>query len=158
MPPKQKPGRSEQTVVTPDDFRNAVIRRFGWPDFDLAASEDNYFSTMFESFYSEEDDALRKVWDGSLMWLNPPFGLLEQFSAKCREYVEQGGRGTILMLAPLGTQDWYLKNCKDYSVRLELTPRLTFEGHKQSYPKDLALYVFHCGLTGSQVWNWKSEE
>lgn len=37
---------------------------------------------------------------------------------------------------------------------LDLAPRLSFDG-KNSFPKDLCLTVFMCGLTGRGFWRWR---
>lgn len=73
--PPQKPGRSEQTVETPDDFLSAVKHRLNIRAFtvDLAASESNAKATLY---YTEEQNSLTKdwnawAWDG-WCWLNPP--------------------------------------------------------------------------------------
>ncbi len=38
---------------------------------------------------------------------------------------------------------------------LGLSPRLTFEGTKDPYPKDLMLSVFGYGMNGFDTWRWK---
>ena len=38
---------------------------------------------------------------------------------------------------------------------LGLSPRLTFEGETDAYPKDLMLSVFGFGLHGFDTWRWR---
>ena len=41
---------------------------------------------------------------------------------------------------------------------LGLSPRLTFEGTDDPYPKDLMLSVFGYGLSGFGTWRWDATE
>jgi phage N-6-adenine-methyltransferase len=153
--PAQKPHTSEQTYGTPREFLDAVEKRFGPILFDLAASASN---CVFPDFYDEKADALRQPWHsrphtGGWLWLNPPFGDIPRFAAKCVDEMKLGAR--ILMLTPASVgSNWMHDIVAPHAHIIELGSRMKFVGAADGYPKDLALSVFHCGLTGRSWWKW----
>src|SRR5690606_17204709 len=81
--PAQKPGRSAQDYATPRVFLDAVERRFGRIRWDLAAHELN---AVCDLWIGEHQDSLTVPWAEQcrgLCWLNPPFGDIEPWAAKC---------------------------------------------------------------------------
>ena len=157
--PVQKPGSSKQDYGTPRAFVDACEARFGRFVCDLAATAEN---AKAPEWYDEIVDSLAasSAWstdypDGNL-WLNPPFGNLARWAAKCaREAVLR--RGLIIMLTPasIGT-DWFAQHVHDRAMVLGIAPRLAFEGCTDAYPKDLMISVFGMGLRGFDVWRWKA--
>ena len=148
-------GRSKQDYGTPLEFIRAVEARFGRLDFDLACTREN--AKAPSGYYFPEVDALRRVWallDGNL-WLNPPFANIAPWAAKCAEESRRR-TGLILLLTPasIGT-DWFAEHVNRKAMVFGLSPRLTFEGTTDPYPKDLMLSVFGCGMSGFDVWRWK---
>jgi phage N-6-adenine-methyltransferase len=143
---------SVQTYATPPDFMAAVAPRFGKPAFDLAASTDN---TKAARFYSEADDSLKQSWHklGGWLWLNPPFSDIAPWAEKCAAEMRLGARILFLTPASVGA-NWFQRHVVPNAHVLELSPRLSFDGH-QPYPKDLVLSVFCCSLTGRSHWAWK---
>lgn len=155
-PPVQKPGRSEQIVVTPDDFINAVKERLGIKHFtyDLAASAEN---TKAERFYTESDNSLIQEWNlGGWCWLNPPYSKIEPWVSKACIEAERGAK--IAMLVPSSTgSNWWADYVHTECYTTFLNGRITFVGHTSSYPKDLALLLYAPYLDGgSCVWDWKA--
>lgn len=156
--PKQKPHRSCQTYGTPWAFIRAVERRFGPIVCDLAAVAEN---AKAKEWIGPLADTLVQPWaerypTGNL-WLNPQFGNIEPCAEKCwRESRER--QGLILMLTPasIGT-DWFANHVHRKAVVLALSPRLTFEGCSDPYPKDLMLSVYGASLSGFDCWRWKGE-
>ena len=150
--PVQKPGRSVQEVETPIDFMQAVEKRFGKMDFDLAANPSN--AKTFRYFH-EGHDSLKQDWSkltGSL-WLNPPYGDIEPWAKKCAEHGNPSRRIFLLTPASIGS-NWFQEHIWGHALVLALNPRLTFVGHNQSYPKDLILSCF-TGQYGFEPWRWK---
>jgi len=183
MTPIQKPGFSEQTVETPDDFMEAVRARFGFIEWDLAATDRN---AKAREYVTKGRDTFKVDWHrlprvhGGWLWLNPEYGTPEDpckdpctkkrcpvrgwhtdryipglcdFMGKC---AEEGPLGApILALTPLTSADWYRQYVEPFAYTLLLSPRLKFKGHATLYPKDLALHVYGYGLTGVKSWRWK---
>jgi phage N-6-adenine-methyltransferase len=153
--PAQKPHTSEQAYGTPREFLEAVEKRFGPIVFDLAASASN---CVVPDYYDEETDSLSQLWHqrphtGGWLWLNPPFGDIPRFAAKCVEEMKLGAR--ILMLTPASVgANWFQDVVAPNAHVVELTARMKFAGAKDLYPKDLALSVFAFGLTGRSSWKW----
>lgn len=154
--PLQKPGQSKQNYGTPWEFIEAVEKRFGKITFDLAAEEGN---AKCDKFFAEKDDSLAQSWseqfpEGNL-WLNPPFKNIGTWAKKCAEESKKR-QGLILFLTPasIGT-NWFAEHVHKQSMVLAISPRLTFEGEKSSFPKDLMLSVYGLGLSGFDVWRWK---
>lgn len=154
--PVQKPGKSKQDYGTPWDFIGAVEGRFGPIVFDLAAQADN---AKAKGFWTIADDSLSKRWadiftGGGTLWLNPPFKNIEPWAEKCaRESARRAGLIVMLTPASIGT-DWFARHVHRKAMVLGLSPRITFVGEKDPYPKDLMLSVFGMGLNGFDTWRW----
>lgn len=164
--PAQKPHRSVQDVGTDPEFLPRVVERFGEITLDLAATADNFVGLRSDAGleYSycgpgaKYEDALAPqcswITDG-LAWLNPPFGVIMPWAKKAAEQSEWGARIALLVPASVGA-NWFNLYVRPYAYILELTPRLTFVGHKNAYPKDLILaYYSPERLIGRAAWDWK---
>jgi len=156
--PVQKPGKSVQEVGTPPEFLDAVERRFGEIAWDLAANGENHVVPGWCGPGSEyQPDSLLCDWAGhrpGLLWLNPPYGEIGKWAAKCAEQSAAGAcRIAFLVPASVGT-NWFAAHVDRKALVLFLSPRLTFVGHTQSYPKDLMLAVYG-EPPGYECWRWK---
>ena len=167
--PKQKPGKSRQDYATPGEFVEAVARRLGHPFIDLAASASN---AKAGRFITAEKDSLVQPWADILndevtyagyavAWLNPPFANLDDWARKgAHESALMHPRATVAMLCPasVGTNWWSAHvDCHAAEV-LFLSPRITFVGEKDAYPKDLALIIYRGEVDGGTMyrpWRWK---
>lgn len=159
--PKQKPGKSEQSVQAPSDFMQAIGHGWGSPVFDLASDSKN---TQAPSFFSEQDDSLKQDWTKlkGVLWLNPPYADIGPWVEKCYKTAKawdpdlQDRRILVLIPAAVGTNYWHewVHNKCEVSF---LRPRLTFVGHKHPYPKDLVLLNYSSAfwLSGYETWKWK---
>lgn len=157
-PPRQKPYRSEQTVETPREFLDAVERRFGSIDADLACSVGNAKAPI--GYYFPQDNALEKDWVSDFgccrSWINPPYENIGLWAAKCAETAPRLAPGRLLLLVPASVgSEWFRKYVHGHAYVLALSPRLTFVGHTHPYPKDLMLCVYGGGLRGFDCWRWK---
>lgn len=153
--PKQRPGKSEQTVGTPRAFIDAVEKRFGKLRVDLAALPENSKAPLC---ITPEMDSLKQDWNqlSGNLWLNPPYAKIGDWVAKCAEY---HGDGRILVLVPASiSTNWFEKHVFGKARIIALKGRLTFEGHTASFPKDLMLLVYDVGEdNGFEVWDWRKE-
>ncbi len=160
--PAQKPGRSKQDYETPVDFLDAVERRFGAFEWDLAASKEN---KKADGYYDEGMDSLKQPWAEVIKcavgWLNPPFADLGAWAEKCAaESKRMHPRGIITMLCPasVGTNWWASHVDGSAAEVLFLSPRISFVGTSAPYPKDLSLIVYRgetAGGTMYRPWRWK---
>lgn len=145
--------RSKQNYATPWPFIHAIEKRFERVVFDLAADASNAKATQY---FCVRDDALSQCWAliPGLAFLNPPFGTIAPWAAKCREESALGARIAFLVPASVGA-NWYWDSVKPYALTLCLTPRLSFDG-KHPYPKDLALAMYGYGNCGAvERWRWR---
>ncbi len=153
--PKQKPGKSEQTVCTPDDFLAAFKLRFGPITWDLAATPENSVAGMAFHYGPESihgEDAFEQCWEhrtGNL-WLNPPFGDIAPWAAKAF-----GSGALVNLLVPLSSANWARDWVWGNAMVYPLNPRLVFKGHAASYPKDMMLVRYGTGEVGCSLWRWK---
>lgn len=147
---------TRQDYGTPLCFIDAVVKRFGSLECDLAASFKNRKAA---ECYTIEDDSLKQSWaedypTGNL-WLNPPFTNIAPWAEKCTD--ESSRRhGLILLLTPASIgANWFAEHVHHKAMVLGLSPRLTFEGETAPYPKDCMLSVYGLGFSGFDVWRWK---
>ena len=161
--PVQKPGKSVQEVGTPREFLDAVEERFGRLRWDLAADETNHVTEGWSGPGSTvQPDSLKGAWwalPEGLLWLNPPYAKIGPWAEKCSRWREvdswNATRQRIAFLVPasVGT-NWFAAHVDRKALVLFLSPRLTFVGHTQSYPKDLMLAVYGA-RPGYECWRWK---
>lgn len=150
-------GRSKQDYGTPWEFIRAVEARFGPLVFDLAATAENRKAPLHWG-PDVGIDSLTRDWakahpTGNL-WLNPPFSNIEWWASKAANEAPFR-HGLILMLTPASIgANWFAANVNRKAMVLGLSPRLTFEGTNDPYPKDRMLSVFGLGMSGFDVWRW----
>lgn len=152
--PAQKPGTSRQDFATPDDFIAAVKVKLGICEFDvdLAADASNAKAPLY---LTEEDDALAGDWCwNGWCWLNPPFGNIEPFAAKCVESAPT----TIAMLVPYSPgARWWIDYVEGKACAVPLKGRLSFDG-VGPYPKDCALVLYGPFYHGIHpAWDWRKD-
>ncbi len=155
---------SKQDYRTPDDFRLAVIARFGGPSIDLACERGNKFGVRG---ITRTQDSFTVNWheeigDG-LGWLNPEYSNIGRWAEQCAFYAAnrpgiglQGSRILLLVPASIGS-NWFRDFVYPFAHTLALNGRLSFDG-KNPYPKDLILALYN--ITGyathsMSLWTWK---
>src|SRR5262245_43821674 len=115
MMPAQKPGRSKQDYETPREFIEAVEKRWGKLDIDLAANRTN---AKADSYFTPEQDSLKQIWStlSGNLWLNPPFGRIAPWVAKCADassYAPPNNwRLFLLVPASIGS-NWFVEDVHD---------------------------------------------
>ena len=152
--PAQQRGTSKQDYGTPPEFIAAVERRFGRLHVDLAARADNARCPIF---VPPERDSLAISWaefSGKRCWLNPPFGNIKPWAKKCSSM-----RGLhIVMLTPASVgANWFADYVHGKAIVLALSPRITFVGESDPFPKDCMLSIFGLGVAAFDVWRWAPE-
>lgn len=147
-------GGSKQDYQTDPRFIEAVKRRFGHIDFDLAASPTNMQAPRY---FSSNENALEMDWTllEGLLWLNPPFDAVPDWAAKCAETMERPHRCTsIAFLTPASVStNWFADYVRDRALVLAVRPRLVFVGETQPYPRDMMLSIYG-ERPGFDVWRW----
>lgn len=161
--------KSVQTYTAPMSFVNLCAERFG-VNFvlDLAADASNARCNIF---YDEKENALKQDWHSGLLraatiedaemkrvaaWNNPPYRITPAFMRKCSEESQRGCKIVTLTLASLGTK-WYKSYVKPFAASYILEDRITFDGQKDPFPKELMVSLFGFGMTGLCWWNWKKD-
>jgi hypothetical protein len=144
--------KSETVVATPQDFREAVKRRWNQPCVDLACTKENQFG---EEGITEDEDSLSLDWRTRmcwLNWLNPPFDKIGPWVDKAADECLKG-RTLVLVPASIGTK-WFQRVQSRCDV-LPLGPkRIKFDGHEHGYPKDLMLLIFPGTGKLLPQWDW----
>lgn len=140
-------GKGNNNAETPAVFINAVTKKFGPLEWDLAADALN---TKAEKFLAEKVNSLVQPWHKlgpgqPLCWLNPPFTNITPWARKCATEVQLGARVLLLVPASVGANwywDWVVPFADVYSVG-----RMVFDNCYDKYgklittpyPKDLIL-------------------
>lgn len=155
-----------QDVLTPDDLREAVIRRFGPIVFDLAAADGHEIIPLCQHF-TPEQNALEAEWPTArcplgVLWLNPPYSPdIEPWACKAAEWRLRGVPGSCLaMLVPASIDaDWWRLFVRGKAHVIALKSRPKFKGHSQGYPKPMVLCVYDPRYpdqgSGVELWDWK---
>lgn len=163
MAPIQKPGRSEQVVVTPRVFTDAVKDLLSIEAFDLdaAASHDNaqalrYIDASMNALVTPWVDQMqdRRGW----VWLNSPFSRLDLWTERSMaQSLNAGIRIAQLVPAAVGA-NWWQRHVDGVAEVLFLNGRITFVGHDKPYPKDCALLLYGPDRwPGYHVWTWRRD-
>lgn len=149
-----------QAVSTPPDFLAAVRCRLGISGFaiDLAASHEN---AVCEPYFTTEMNSLVQPWHQycgrgkGWGWLNPEFADIAPWATKAHEEARQGAQVAMLVPAAPDTRWWYDHvRAKGYVTHLR--QRMAFVGHRDMYPKGLALVLYAPYLDGGECWwAWK---
>lgn len=162
--PAIKRGQSSGDIWTPQNFRAAVIERFGMPYADLACSDRNMFASYCG--YAPQDDSLVQPWHDlkGLLWLNPPYSNIMPWVKKCADESKLGAEILLLVPASIGANwfwDWVWPYSTVYSVgRMMFDNCFNKDGKLVTtpYPKDLILchYTQHVPRGGNfQRWLWR---
>lgn len=165
--PSIRRGKSNQVVQTPREFLDAVERRFGRIQWDLAANAQNQATTgeflgnYFGPGSEHGEDALKIDWmkhpktnGRSVWWLNPEFGDVEPWAATCARIRYRSGWTPMLVPSATST-DWWHRYVLEKAMIINLKPKIRFIGHKNDFPKDLSLVAYGFGLYGNIPWRWK---
>lgn len=156
-------GASKQDYATPQNFIQAVERRWGHISFDLAAHAKNTKAKRWFGPGGLAPDSLVEKWGDILrpggkqnLWLNPPFNDIRPWARKCAEVTPHlkliGARLLFLVPAAVGS-NWFADCVFGVAPVFFLRPRLSFDG-KNSYPKDLMLVAYGAAVSTFECWRW----
>lgn len=160
---------SSGDIWTPKIFIDAIEKRFGELDWDLACGPNS--CKAGHGLCERDEDSLQVAWhqlpsfheDGRrIMYLNPPYSNITPWAKKCAAESHLGAE--ILLLVPMGGQNWYWDYVEPYADVYSVG-RMTFdncfdkEGNlvKANYPKDLVLahFTLDRALTKMARWRWQ---
>jgi phage N-6-adenine-methyltransferase len=151
-------GSSKQDYSTPRIFLDAVERRFGKLDFDLAATKENRVVEAYlgpDRAAPQHRDSLAFDWNtlNGNLWLNPPFDRIAPWAAKCSGTTKAGKRRIFFLVPAAAGSNWWRDFVHEKARVLFLNGRLSFDG-KAPYPKDTALCIY--GETSDyECWSWR---
>ncbi len=157
--PRQQSSTSRQDYETPPELIEAVSLRFGALEVDLACGHREQTTMPLEGLYPDtrkapiglrwpDVDSLSVSWaehyGDSICWLNPPFKDCDVWAAKCaREAIHFGERGRIILLTPASVgANWFTDSVWLRAQVIPLSPRITFVGEADAFPKDCMLSIF----------------
>ena len=100
---RQNPKANDDWETPPDIFED-LDRQFAFT-LDAAASRHN---SKLPRYWSQEDDALTKDWQGERIWLNPPYSLVAHFMKKAAtEPMKDNDCRVVLVAARIDTEWWH---------------------------------------------------
>jgi site-specific DNA-methyltransferase (adenine-specific) len=89
-----------------------------------------------EKFFDKDQDGLQQDWQGSFVWVNPPYSKKMEWIEKATLESKKGAK--IVLLLPAFTETAYFRELKNRSQwLLFLSGRLVFNEHEQ---KDTAKF------------------
>jgi len=162
-------GNTVQDVQTPPELLRAIEVQFHahWA-FDLAANEQNavcpYWlgpeSRLLLGGLGDPHDSLKVDWRACFdlpvdCFLNPPYSHIEPWVKKAAGLRLGNGRRLFVLVPAAVGSNWYRDHVDGKAHVIALSPRVTFTGHKQGYPKELILAVYSSVRGGWSTWRWK---
>lgn len=132
-----------QSWETPDDLFRKIDKIFSFTR-DVCASPEN---TKCKLFWTEQDDCLKKIWDG-VNWMNPPFKNMKLFIKKA--YEQRNNAITVCLIPARTNTKWWHEYCMNGEI-LFICGRPKFKNCIHGLPQPLALVVFgkRIGIMGS---------
>ena len=113
--------------ATPRSLIARLEKEFGAFDLDVCASNKN---RVCERFFDKATNALEQDWQGSMIWVNPPYSQKNEFIEKAHREAQLGKK--IIMLMPAFTETAWMRSLKAKSEwLLFLNGRLVFNEHEQ---------------------------
>lgn len=152
-------GVSVQDHGTPQEFLDAVEKRFGTITHDLAAHTENHKAPFWYGPGGLLEDSLSSATSWAipgLLWLNPPFADIAPWAKKC---MENAHHAEIVFLVPASVgAKWFSRYVGGVADVYLLDGRMSFDG-KNVFPKDCLLGHFHPRADGSiRVWDWRKDK
>jgi phage N-6-adenine-methyltransferase len=113
--------------ATPRSLITKLEKEFGKFDLDVCASDKN---KVCERFFDKSTNGLEQVWDGSLVFCNPPYSQKNEFIEKAHKEAQKGTK--IVLLMPSFTETkWFSAMKAKSDWLLFLSGRLVFNEHEQ---------------------------
>jgi len=102
------------------------------------------YNAKCAKYYTEEDDALSKSWEG-VCWMNPPYGRdIKHWIKKAYEESLKGSTVVCLIPSRTDTKYWHEYVMKASEIRL-ITGRIKFVGayHPAPFPNAIVVFEKH---------------
>lgn len=126
--------------ATPQSFFEELNKEFQFTLDPCATAENDKCRT----FYTKDDDGLKKDWGGQIVFCNPPYGMeIKKWVRKCYEESKKPNT-VVVMLIPARTDTAYFHDYiyKKSEVRF-IRGRLKFGDAKNSAPFPSMVVVFN---------------
>lgn len=124
---------------TPQDVFDQLTDRYGPFTLDAAATPEN---TKCERYYTVDDDALSKPWNGRV-WCNPPYSQKAAFVEHAIRETRSGRAEIIVMLVPADTSTVWWREAYEHADEIVLrSGKLKFGNAKNAAPTGSCLLVF----------------
>ena len=126
--------------ATPQSFFEELNKEFQFT-LDPCATAEN---AKCRTFYTKDDDGLKKDWGGQIVFCNPPYGMeIKKWVRKCYEESKKPNT-VVVMLIPARTDTAYFHDYiyKKSEVRF-IRGRLKFGDAKNSAPSPSMVVVFN---------------
>lgn len=145
---------SNQRVLTPPGLVTAVVKRFGQPYIDLAASDGDQIAGV-KKWITPEQNSLECDWGTFMAWLNPPFANMRPWVERCA--LQRENLHILLLCHSAHGAAWWRDFVHPYAYVYELG-RVKFVGYSAGGMKDMALCHYGPGIEpGTEYWDWKKE-
>ena len=154
--------------MTPPEVFDKVDHR---AEFDLDACATDARCARVGTFISPEEDALTAPWDGTRVWVNPPYGRdIHRWIRRAAEAPKRDDCELVCLLIYANTETRYWRewviDCENSHAVVFLSPRVKFvraDGKDaKGAPKGSALVVYRNyprlrAVPKHVYWNWKIE-
>lgn len=139
--------RESDEWLTPPDLLATVLIAAGRDRFDLdpcSPSNDGPVPSIMH--WTRKEDGLTRQWGQVMVWCNPPYSGVSDWTKKCRDEAANGAQVIALVFAKTGTK-WWHQNVAGHADVLLLPGRLRFArsngGSANSAPFDSALLLWN---------------
>jgi phage N-6-adenine-methyltransferase len=114
---------------TPDDLFQALSKRYGPFDLDVAASDSNHRCPLY---FTKKNNALFQDWTENHIWMNPPYHSIDEWVDTAIIQLSRKKCKTITMLLPSRTdRPWFRKLFRIAQNIHFIQGRLDFSGPHQ---------------------------
>jgi len=125
--------------ATPQDFYDKLDRLYGPFTLDPCANAEN---AKTANYFTEADDGLAQDWSGNVVFCNPPYNNMKDWSKKCRDEALKSDT-TVVLLCPARTDTRYFHDSIMFADEIFfIKGRLKFGGSKNSAPFPSMVAVF----------------
>lgn len=133
---KNRFASKKQEYETPDVLFEILNDIYNF-DIDVCADENNH---KCEKYYSEQEDALTKEWNG-VCWMNPPYINLKTWIEKAYKESRKDNCTVVCLIPARTNTSWWHKYCMKGEITF-IEGRPKFKGCKYGLPQPLAIVVF----------------
>jgi phage N-6-adenine-methyltransferase len=129
-------GSHKQDYATPQKLFDNLNKEFSFT-LDVCADESNH---KCENYFSEEDNALLKDWNG-VCWMNPPYDNKKNWVIKAYKESIKNDCVVVCLIPARTNTSWWHDYCQKGEIRF-IKGRPIFEGMTHGLPQPLAIVIF----------------